>query len=195
MMRGKRGGGMMRGERGEGPRGGGMRGGGFGINDEELAKLNLTNDQKVKLFDFRMKMVQEREAMRKNMQPSAQPQKPDMNPEEMRQLMSAKQLGTLTAEQKAKLDGMEAKRKEMQDKRKAEMEAMKAKMEKNHQDFLNIFTLDQRKQLETIRAERAKEMQTKMQERRQQRPNGPQGPPNGPAKRKGVKPDNQPELN
>ena len=29
-----------------------MRGAGFGISDEEIAKLNLSNDQKVKLFDF-----------------------------------------------------------------------------------------------------------------------------------------------
>lgn len=197
MMRGRRGGGgeMGRGKMGGGPRGemrGGMRDGGFGISDEELAKLNLTNDQKVKLFDFRMKMVQNRESMRKNMQPTAQPQKPEMNPEEMRQLMSAKQLGTLTAEQKAKLDSIEANRKQMMDKRKAEMDAMKTKMEATHQEFLNIFTLDQRKQLEAMRTERAKQMQDRMQQRRQQRPNGPQGPPNGPMKQ-GKKPANQTE--
>lgn len=198
MMRGKRGGGrdgkMGRGD-GRGNMRGGMRGGGFGISDEELAKLNLTNDQKIKLYDFRMKMINQRETMRKSAQPPAQPQKPDMNPEEMRQLMSAKQLGTLTAEQKAKLDSIEANRKQMMDKRKAEMEAMKTKMEQTHQEFLNIFTLDQRKQLEALRAERAKQMQERMQQRRQQGPNGPQGPPNGPTKRKGVKPDNKPELN
>lgn len=190
-------GGMMRGKRGGGPRGkhgrmgggprGGMRGGGFGISDEEISKLNLTNDQKVKLFDFRKRMADEREAMRKNMRP-AEGQKPAMNREEMRQLMTAKQLGTLTAEQKAKLDGIEANRKQMMEKRKTEMEAMKSKMEQNHQEFLNIFTLDQRKQLETMRNEKAKQMQ----ERMKQRPGGPQGGPGG-AMKKGVKPDNQPE--
>lgn len=179
MMRGKRGGGH-RGERGgmRGGRGGGMRGG-FGISDEEIAKLNLTNDQKVKLFDFRKKMSDEREAMRKNMKPG-EGMKPEINPEEMRQLMSAKQLGTLTAEQKAKLDSMEANRKQMMEKRKTEMEAMKAKMEKNHQEFLNIFTLDQRKQIEQMRAERAKQMQDKMQQRQNRRDG--QKPPPPPAK-------------
>ena len=186
MRGGKRGGkGGMRGEMGGSPRGG-MRGG-FGINDEEISKLNLTNDQKVKLFDFRKKMSDEREAMRKNMQPKA-PMQPEINREEMRQLMSAKQLGTLTAEQKAKLDGIEAKHKGMMEKRKTEMDAMQKKMEQNHQDFLNIFTLDQRKQLEQIRAERAKQMQ----ERMKQRPNGPQGGPGGGMK-KGVKPADKPE--
>jgi Spy/CpxP family protein refolding chaperone len=188
MMRERRGGGGR--EMGGGPRGG-MRGG-FGISDEELAKLNLTNDQKIKLYDFRMKMINERESMRKNVQPPAQPQQPQINPEEMRQLMSAKQLGTLTAEQKAKLDSIENNRKQMMDKRKAEMEARQKKMEATHQEFLNIFTLDQRKQLETLRAERAKQMQERMQQRRQKRPNGPQGSPNGPMKQ-GKKPANQPK--
>jgi Spy/CpxP family protein refolding chaperone len=184
-------GGMMRGKRGGGGRGdkrgmrggrGGMRGG-FGISDEEISKLNLTNDQKVKLFDFRKRMADEREAMRKNMQ-SQRPAQPEMNREEMRQLMTAKQLGTLTAEQKAKLDSIEANRKQLMEKRKTEMEAMRAKMEKNQQDFLNIFTLDQRKQLETMRNERAKQMQEKMQ----QRPGGPRE-----GMRKGVKPADKPE--
>ena len=175
MMRGKRGGGMRGEGRGmRGGRGGGMRGGGFGISDEEIAKLNLTNDQKVKLFDFRKKMSEERETMRKNMQPGTPPQ-PQMNPEEMRQLMTAKQLGTLTAEQKAKLDSMETNRKQMMEKRKTEMEAMRKKMEATHQEFLNIFTLDQRKQLEQMRNERAKQMQERMQQRR----NAPQGAPGG----------------
>lgn len=182
MMRGKRGGGM-RGDKRRGHRGG-MRGG-FGISDEEIFKLNLTNDQKVKLFDFRQKMMTEREAMQKNMRPGEGMKPEEINREEMRQLMSAKQLGTLTAEQKAKLDSIEANRKQMMEKRKTEMEAMRKKMEQNQQDFLNIFTLDQRKQLEQIRAERAKQMQ----ERMQQRQNNPQRGP----MRKGEKPTNQPE--
>jgi hypothetical protein len=181
MMRGKRGGG--RGERGM--RRGGMRGGGFGISDQELFKLNLTNDQKVKLFDFRKKMATERESMMKDREPGEgmKPMMEGMNPAEMRQLMSAKQLGTLTAEQKAKLDSIEANRKQMMEKRKTEMEARKAKMEATHQEFLNIFTLDQRKQLETMRAERAKQIQEKMQQRRG--PGGPGGP-------KGQKPPTPP---
>lgn len=165
MMRGRRDGrGGKRGMRG-GHHGGMHRGGGFGIGDDEIFKLNLTNDQKVKLFDFRKKMMDEREATRKDHKPGEGMKPEGINPEEMRQLMSAKQLGTLTAEQKAKLDAIEAKRKEMMDKRKTEMEAMKTKMEKNHQEFLNIFTLDQRKQLEQIRAEKAKQMQEKMKQR------------------------------
>jgi Spy/CpxP family protein refolding chaperone len=155
---------------------GGMRGGGFGISDDEIAKLNLTDTQKVKLFDFRKKMAEEREAMRKNFKPGEGMKALGINPEEMRQLMNAKMLGTLTAEQKAKLDGIEAKRKEMMEKRKTEMEAMKAKMEKNHQDFLNIFTLEQRKQLEQIRNERAKEMQDRMKNMPQRGPGGPKNP-------------------
>ncbi|NJM54295.1 MAG: Spy/CpxP family protein refolding chaperone [Blastocatellia bacterium] len=170
MMRGRRGGGM-RGDKRRGHRGG-MRGG-FGISDEEILKLNLTNDQKVKLFDFRQKMMTEREAMQKNRRPGEGMQPEGINREEMRQLMSAKQLGTLTAEQKSKLDSIEANRKQMMEKRKTEMEAMRNKMEQNQQDFLNIFTLDQRKQLEQIRAEKARQMQ----ERMQQRQNRPQGGP------------------
>jgi hypothetical protein len=171
MMRGgKRGGGGMRGDKGG--RRGGMRGGGFGISDEEIAKLNLTNDQKVKLFDFRKRMSDEREAMRKNMQPK-QAMQPEINREEMRQLMTAKQLGTLTAEQKSKLDGIEANRKQMMEKRRTEMDAMRAKMEQNQQEFINIFTLEQRKQLEQMRNERAKQMQDKMK----QRQNAPQRTP------------------
>ncbi|MEK7725102.1 MAG: hypothetical protein AAB336_12175, partial [Acidobacteriota bacterium] len=138
-------------------------------------------------FDFRKKMADGREVMRKNMKPG-EGMKPEMNREEMRQLMTAKQLGTLTPEQKTKLDGIEANRKQMMDKRKTEMESMKTKMEQTHQEFLNIFTLDQRKQLETMRNERAKQMQ----ERMKQRPGGPQGGPGGGMK-KGVKPANQPE--
>jgi hypothetical protein len=184
---GKRGGpdgpGGMRGGRGGKHRGmrghrGGMRGGGFGISDEEIAKLNLTDAQKVKLFDFRKKMADEREAMRKNFKPGEEMKPEGINPEEMRQLMNAKMLGTLTAEQKAKLDGIEAKRKEMMEKRKTEMEARKAKMEKNHQEFLNIFTLEQRKQIEQMRNERAKQMQERMKQRRENRPDGPKGPKN-----------------
>jgi hypothetical protein len=174
MMRGgKRGGGGMRGDKGgkRGGRGGGMHGG-FGISDEEIAKLNLTNDQKVKLFDFRKRMSDEREAMRKNMQPR-QGMQPEINREEMRQLMTAKQLGTLTAEQKSKLDGIEANRKQMMEKRRTEMDAMRAKMEQNQQEFINIFTLEQRKQLEQMRNERAKQMQDKMK----QRQNAPQRTP------------------
>ncbi len=179
MRGGKRDG--MREGRGGGP--GEMRGGGFGISDDEIFQLNLTNDQKVKLFDFRKKLFTEREAMRKSHQPGEGMMKPGdgmkpgegMNPDEMRQLMSAKNLGTLTAEQKAKLDAMETKRKEMMTKRQTEMEAMKTKMEATHQEFLNIFTLDQRKQLEAIRAEKGK----KMQEMRQNRPNR-QGRPTQP---------------
>lgn len=169
MMRGKRGG---RGEMRGGHRGG-MRGGGFGIGDDEIFKLNLTNDQKVKLFDFRKKMMTEREGMKKDHKPGEGMKPEGINPEEMRQLMSAKQLGTLTAEQKAKLDAIEAKRKEMMDKRKTEMEAMKTKMEQTHQELLNIFTLDQRKQLEQIRAEKAKQMQEKMKQRGGGMPRGP----------------------
>jgi Spy/CpxP family protein refolding chaperone len=156
-------------------RGGMKRGGGFGISDDEIAKLNLTDAQKVKLFDFRKKMADERETMRKNFKPG-EGMKPEINHEEMRQLMNAKMLGTLTAEQKAKLDGIETKRKEMMEKRKTEMEAMKAKMEKNHQDFLNIFTLEQRKQLEQIRNERAKQMQDRMKNMPQRGPGGPKNP-------------------
>lgn len=163
-MRGKRG--KRGGERGPG---GGMRGG-FGIGDHELFKLNLTNDQKVKLFDFRKKMMTERETAMKQMRGNRPEGAP--NPQEMRQLMSAKMLGTLTPEQKTKLDGIEAQRKQMMDKRKTEMEARKAKMEATHQEFLNIFTLEQRKQIEQGRAERMKQMQ----ERRPGGPGGPGGP-------------------
>ncbi len=160
---GKRGGFDGRDGRGGGMRGmrrGGMHRGGMGISDDELFKLNLTNDQKVKLFDFRKKMFTEREAMMKDRKPGeGMKHSEGMNPDEMRQLMSAKQLGTLTAEQKTKLDAMEAQHKQMMEKRKTEMDAMKAKMEQTHQEFLNIFTLDQRKQLEQIRADRMKQMQ------------------------------------
>lgn len=167
-MRGKRGGRGGREMRG-GPRGGGMHRGGFGISDEEIFKLNLTNDQKVKLFDFRKKMMTERETAMKNFKPGEGMKPEGFNPQEMRQLMSAKQLGTLTAEQKAKLDSIEANRKQMMDKRKTEMEARKNKMEQTQQEFLNIFTLDQRKQLETIRADRAKQMQERRQQRQPRR--------------------------
>lgn len=169
-MRGDKRGGKGERRGGKGERGG-MHGGGFGISDDEIFQLNLTNDQKVKLFDFRKKMMTERESMRKNMQPG-EAMKPGMNPDEMRQLMSAKSLGTLTAEQKAKLDAMETKRKEMMTKRQGEMEAMKTKREASHQEFLNIFSVDQRKQLETIRADKFK----KMEEMRQNRPNKPAKP-------------------
>jgi Spy/CpxP family protein refolding chaperone len=172
-MRGGRGG---RGGKHRGMRGGMKRGGGFGISDDEIAKLNLTDAQKVKLFDFRKKMAEEREAMRKNFKPGEGMKAEGINREEMRQLMNAKMLGTLTAEQKAKLDGIEAKRKEMMEKRKTEMEAMKAKMEKNHQEFLNIFTLEQRKQLEQMRNERAKQMQDRMKNMPQRGPGGPKNP-------------------
>jgi Spy/CpxP family protein refolding chaperone len=154
---------------------GGMHRGGFGINDEELAKLNLTNDQKVKLFDFRIKMIQERGAMMKDRKPGEGMKPEGINPEEMRQLMSAKMLGTLTPEQKAKLDQIEAKRKEMMEKRKTEMQQRRTKMEQTHQEFLNIFTLDQRKQLEQIRNERARQMQERMKQREPRK--GPGGPP------------------
>lgn len=183
----RRGGG--RGERGmrRGGGRGGMRGGGFGISDQEISKLNLTDAQKVKLFDFRKKMAEEREAMRKNFQPGERAKEQGMNPQEMRQLMSAKQLGTLTAEQKAKLDAWENQRKQMMEKRKTEMEARKTKMEQTQQEFLNIFTLDQRKQIEQMRAERAKQMQERVQQMRQNRPNRPGGkggqkPPTPPTK-------------
>lgn len=181
-MRGGKRGGKMRGDKrgGRGERGGmrgDKRGRGFGISDEEIMQLNLTNDQKVKLFDFRKKLFTEREAMRKNMQPGERMNQAGVTPEEMRQLMSAKNLGTLTAEQKAKLDGIEAKRKEMMTKRQSEMQQMHAKREATQQEFLNIFTLDQRKQLETIRAEKFK----KMQEMRQNRPDR-KGGPNQPKK-------------
>ncbi len=61
---GKRG---MRGKRG------GMRGGGFGIPDGEIFKLNLTDAQKIKLFDFRKKMMTERESMMKDRKPGQAP--------------------------------------------------------------------------------------------------------------------------
>lgn len=180
-MRGMRRGGGSN-ERQRGPRGG-MRGGGFRISDDELFKLNLTNDQKVKLFDFRKKMFDTRGAEMKNRRPAEGGQPAErLNPQEMRQLMSAKSLGTLTAEQKAKLDGIEAKRKEMMDKRKTEMDQRKAKMDQTHQEFLNIFTLDQRKQLEQMRAEKGKQMQERMQQRQQRRGPGGQKPATAPAK-------------
>lgn len=170
---GKRG---MRGKRG------GMRGGGFGIPDGEIFKLNLTDAQKIKLFDFRKKMMTERESMMKDRKPGqgmmmggkpGQGMKPEgFNPEEMRQLMSAKQLGTLSAEQKAKLDGIEANRQQMMEKRKTEMGARKTKMEQTHQEFLNIFTLEQRKQLEQMRAEKANQRQERMKQNQERRPGG-----------------------
>jgi Spy/CpxP family protein refolding chaperone len=181
MRRGMRGG---RGERRErrgmrDGRGGGMRGG-FGISDEELAKLNLTNDQKVKLYDFRMRMLQERQGLRQDRQPGERMNAEGVNREEMRQLMSAKALGTLTAEQKAKLDQFEANRKQAMDKRKTEMDQRRAKMEQTHQEFLNIFTLDQRKQLEQLRAQRTTERQQRQQQRQQRRgPGGPGQPKQG----------------
>jgi Spy/CpxP family protein refolding chaperone len=175
MRRGMRGGrGERRGMR-DG-RGGGMRGG-FRISDEELAKLNLTNDQKVKLYDFRMRMLQERQTLRQNRQPGEGMNAAGANREEMRQLMSAKALGTLTAEQKAKLDQFEANRKQTMDKRRTEMEQRRTKMEQTHQEFLNIFTLDQRKQLEQLRAQRVDQRQDR-RERRQQR-RGPGQPKQG----------------
>jgi hypothetical protein len=185
---GKRGGfdgrgGGMRGMKRGGRDGGGMHRGGMGISDDELFKLNLTNDQKVKLFDFRKKMFTEREAMMKDRKPG-EGMMAGMNPDEMRQLMSAKQLGTLTPEQKTKLDAMEAEHKQMMEKRKTEMDAMKAKMEKSHEEFLNIFTLDQRKQLEQIRAEKMKAMEGRMKEMQEK----------GGMRKRGMKPD-QPKPN
>lgn len=163
------------------PRGGGMRGGmtggGFGISDAEIHKLNLTDAQKVQLFNFRKKMADERASARQSFKPGERTRPANnVNREEMRQLMSAKQLGTLTAEQKAKLDSIEATRKAESEKRNAErkvqMEQRRTKMQQTQQEFLNIFTLDQRKQLEQMRADRAKEMQERMKQRQDRRKGG-----------------------
>lgn len=182
---GQRGGGF--GRQGMMPRGGmrgGMPGGGFGISDSEIYKLNLTDAQKVQLFNFRKKMADERTSARQNFKPGERTRPANnINREEMRQLMSAKQLGTLTAEQKSKLDALEATRKAEGEKRMAErktqMDQRRAKMDQTQKEFLNIFTLDQRKQLEQMRADRAKEMQERMKQRQEQRPDRRRGAPQG----------------
>lgn len=153
--RGKRGDGKMDGERG-------MRGGmrGFGFSDADIARLNLSNDQKVRLFDFKKQMAQEREAMINQMKDR---QMTDAQREEMRNLMEAKRFGTLTGEQQTKLNQIEAQRKTM-------MEQRRQKMETARQTFLSIFTLEQRTQLRQFEAERRQKRQEMRQNRRNRMP-------------------------
>lgn len=158
-------GGKMRGEgrmgKRDGMRGmgkmrmGGMRGG-MGFSDADIARLNLSDAQKVKLFDFKKQMSQERETMRNQRQGQ---QMTDVQREEMRKLMEARRFGTLTAEQQTRINQIEAERKSM-------MEQRRQKMEANRQAFLNIFTPEQRTQLQRFENERRQTRQEMRQNRR-----------------------------
>lgn len=169
--------GMRDGKRGKHGRKGGMRGGpgmmgkghrgGPGGMFGDIEQLDLSDAQKIKLFDLKKKHRAEkeagREAMRKEMESNqAERQK-------IHELMMAKRSGTITADQQKELDAFQAKM-------KAKMEERKKKGEAFHQELLGMLTDAQKQQLKAMHEERMK----KMQEMRKNRPmRGPGGPPPG----------------
>lgn len=119
---------------------GGHRGGGMGMR--ELRELNLTDAQKQQI----------KAIMEANRGKGDAPEF-----QEMRTLSQAKHDGTLTDDQKARLQTLR--------------EQMRSNMEQTHQQVLAVLTADQRAQLEKLQTERRE----KMQERRQMRRDGQNG--------------------